>query len=118
MNLFQLIKADTACTDLLGSNPVKFFEFGTAPDMEQAPYATWQILAGEPFNYLAGQPSTDLIEAQIDVWGATAAEVRAACRAIRRALDPYITITHFFTQFDEESRLYRCVLRCTYTTEI
>ena len=73
MNLFQLIKADTACTDLLGSNPVKFFEFGTAPDMEQAPYATWQIVAGEPFNVLEGTPSHDMVEAQIDVWAPTAA---------------------------------------------
>lgn len=31
MNLFELIAADPACTALLGTNPTKFFEFGTAP---------------------------------------------------------------------------------------
>ncbi len=118
MNLFQLVKTDPVCQALLGTDPVKFFEFGTAPDLEVVPYATWQILAWEPFNFLTESPTTDRIEAQADIWGATAAEARAVARAIRRALDPYIQITHFLTQFDEESRLYRVTLRCTYTTEI
>lgn len=118
MNLFQLVAADSACTAALGNNPVKFFEFGTAPDLEQAPYATWQILAGEPCNYLEGSPSHDMVEAQIDIWGDDATEARTVARAIRRALDAHITITHYLSHFDEESGLYRIVTRCTYLTEI
>ena len=118
MNLFELVAANPDCTALLGSNPVKFFEFGTAPALEQPPYATWQILQGEPYNFLNGQPTNDMIEAQIDVWASTAAEARATARAIRRALDPFITITHFVTGFDPESGLYRCIVRCDYLTEV
>lgn len=118
MNLFELVAGNPDCTALLGSNPVKFFEFGTAPALEQPPYATWQILQGEPYNFLNGQPTNDMIEAQIDVWASTAAEARATARAIRRALDPFIQISTYVTGFDPESNLYRVVIRCDYLTEV
>ena len=118
MNLFELIAADPACTALLGTNPTKFFEFGTAPALEVPPYATWQIVSGEPFNVMEGTPSHDMVEAQIDVWAPTAAAARSTARAIRRALDSFIQISHFATGFDPESELYRVVIRCDYMTEV
>ena len=118
MNLFELIAADPACTAILGTNPTKFFEFGTAPALEQPVYATWQIISGEPFNVMEGTPSHDMIEAQIDVWAPTAAAARSTARAIRRALDRYISISHFATGYDPESELYRVVIRATYMTEV
>jgi len=118
MTLFELVAADPDCTALLGSNPTKFFEFGTAPALEQPPYATWQIVSGDPFNFLAGAPTNDMIEAQIDVWAPTAPTARATARAIRRALDPFIQISHYVSGFDPESSLYRVVIRCDYMTEV
>lgn len=115
MNLFQRVKNGTA---LLGTNPCRFFEFGTAPQLETLPYATWQVLAGEPFNYIEGQPTDDMIDAQIDVWAETAEECRTVARAVRRALDAYIQITHYVHGWDEESNLYRTVIRCSYLEAI
>lgn len=115
MKLFPLVKAGT---DLLGTNPVRFFEFGTAPQLEKLPYATWQILSGEPVNFMSGPPTDEIVEAQIDLWAATAAECRTVSRAVRRALDPFITITHYLNGWDEESQLFRTVIRCTFQQEI
>ena len=85
MNLFALVKAGTT---LLGTDPVRFFEFGTAPALEITPYATWQEIHGSPFNYIEGTPTTDHIKTQIDVWAPTASECRDVARAVRRANNP------------------------------
>lgn len=115
MNLFSLVKAGT---NLLGTDPVRFFDFGSAPQLETLPYATWQVLSGEPFNYLSGQPSDELLEVQIDIWAETAAECRTVARAVRRAIDPTIHISHYVSAWDAESNLYRTVIRCTLPQEI
>ena len=59
ITIFRLVKAGTT---RLGTDPVRFFEFGTAPALEALPYATWQELSGEPVNYLAGAPDSDIGE--------------------------------------------------------
>lgn len=115
MNLFQLVKQGT---DTLGTEEVRFYEFARAPDGCATPYATWQIVAGEPQNRLSGSPTHDLVEAQIDIWGTDAPEARTVARAVRRALDSHINITHYVSGWDEESALYRITCRCTYLTEI
>jgi hypothetical protein len=115
MNLFALVQAGASS---LGTNPTRFFEFGTAPELEQLPYATWQELNGSPFNVLEGAPSADKIKAQIDVWAATAAECRAVTREVRRAIDSAGTVTFFQNTWDEPSRLYRAILHYSYTKEI
>ncbi|MFT3850482.1 MAG: DUF3168 domain-containing protein [Propionivibrio sp.] len=115
MKLFPLVKAGT---DLLGTNPTRFFEFGRAPQLEKLPYATWQILSGEPVNFMSGPPTDEIVEAQIDIWAETAVECRTVARAVRRALDPFIQISHYFCGWDEESQLFRTVIRCTFQQEI
>ncbi len=111
MSLFALVKNST---DVLGTDPVRFFEFGRAPDECELPYATWQVLAGEPQNTLAGTATHDLVEAQIDIWAGDPIEARTVARAIRHALDHQITVTHYLTGWDEESDLYRITCRLTY----
>lgn len=118
MNLFALIKADPTCTALLGANPTRFFEFGTAPELEALPYATHQELTGTPLNLMEGSPSTDHIKTQIDVWGRTASETRAVTRAIRKAIDPTCLVTYFQNTYDVESRLYRAIVHVTHLKEI
>ena len=115
MNLYALIKAGTTS---LGTDPTRFFEFGTAPSLETVPYATWQQIQGTPFNYIAGSPSTDMVKVQIDIWASTAAECRTVSREVRRAIDSQAPITFFQNSWDEEARLYRCTLHTTYTQEI
>lgn len=115
MNLFGLVKTGTTA---LGADPVRFFEFGTAPALEVLPYATWQEITGTPLNFMEGVPSTDQVTTQIDVWAPTAAECRTVSKAIRRALDAFGTFTFYQNTWDKESRLYRCILHYTYAKEI
>lgn len=114
MNLFALVKAGT---NLLGTDPVRFFEWGTAPELEVTPYATYQDTL-TPFNYLAGAPSTDLVSTQVDVWAATAQECKAVAHAVRRALDTECRIQYISNSWDEESMLYRATLHIIHPQEI
>ncbi|CAI09243.1 DUF3168 domain-containing protein [Aromatoleum aromaticum] len=110
MSLFALVKASPACTALLGANPVRLFEFGTAPELQTLPYATYQELYVRPANVLEGAPSTDHVKYQIDLWSTTATEARALGKAIRRAIDSVGIVTFFQNTFDHEARLYRITL--------
>ena len=87
MNLFALVKSSPDCTALLGTAPVRFFEFGHAPQLEQEPYATYQHVTGNPYNTLTGPAPADHITTQIDVWATSSAEAKALARAIRSAIE-------------------------------
>jgi hypothetical protein len=115
MNLFALVKAGTT---LLGQRPVRFFEFGTAPELMTLPYATWQELSGVPFNVLEGAPGADHIKTQIDVWAETPAACRAVAREIRRSIDGTGTVTFFSYAWDEPSRLYRAIIHFYFCQEL
>ena len=93
MNLFALVKASPDCAALLGTAPVRFFEFGQAPQLEKTPYATYQHITGNPYNNLTGPASADHITVQIDVWADSSAECKAIAFAIRTAVenDCYVT---------------------------
>lgn len=93
MNLFALVKASSACTQLIGSSPVRFFEFGQAPKLEQVPYATYQHITGTPFNVLTGPAPADFITVQIDVWGRTSTESKDISNAIRQAIEGSCYVT-------------------------
>lgn len=105
--LFQLVKAGTT---KLGTDPVRFFEFGSAPELETEPYATFQVLNGEPVNYLAGEPDLDIVVYQIDIWSKTGAELREITKEVRAAIAPAGQITFFNFEWDPESGLFRAIL--------
>lgn len=111
MNLFPLIKNSPECTALLGSNPVRFFEFGTAPQLETLPYATFQLINGTPFNKLSGPADADQITYQIDAWAKTTGELKAVANAIRNAIENDGYIVFFNSGRDDESGLFRYTLR-------
>lgn len=93
MNLFALVKASPECAALIGSNPVRFFEFGQAPQLEATPYATFQHITGTPYNNLTGPAPADHITTQIDVWADSSAECKAVANAIRRAIENNCHVT-------------------------
>ncbi len=93
MNLFALVKASPECTVLIGSNPVRFFEFGQAPQLKQAPYATFQHITGTPYNNLNGPAVADHITTQIDVWADSSTQCKAVANAIREAIENNCHVT-------------------------
>ena len=74
--IFTAISSNSAVTALLGSNPVRFFMFGLAPDNVQYPYAVWQVASGSPENYLNNRPQIENHVIQIDVYSDSAATSR------------------------------------------
>ena len=85
--IFEVCKADAAVVALLGSNPLRFYPFGEAPQKVAKPYAVWQQVGGAPENYLAGRPDIDAYTLQVDVYADSAASSRAVAAAIRNAIE-------------------------------
>ncbi|EWS53020.1 MULTISPECIES: DUF3168 domain-containing protein [unclassified Methylibium] len=95
--VFPAVAASTAVKALLGSNPVRFYQFGLAPQNVQKPYAVWQRVFGAPENYLGSTPDIDTFSIQIDVYASPdssgANTARNVAQAIRDAIEPHCHIT-------------------------
>lgn len=114
--LYTTLQASADVRALLGARP-RLWQFGEAPAIDpqsratQTPYATWLLVAAAPFNTLSESPDRDRQTLQIDLWGNTETEVRAAAAAVRAQLE---TVTHclgFRTlPRDEKTRLFRVSL--------
>lgn len=98
--VFSTVSGDTAVRAALGSDPVRVFPFGTAPDNVALPYAVWQVFTGGPENYVGNLPDLDSFVVQVDVYGASPTSVRAAAEALRDALEP----VHHIVGWRGESR--------------
>lgn len=86
---------------------LKLYPFNEAPDGTTLPYATWQGIGGTPTNTLACNPDSDHWALQVDVWGATSAEVRAVVEQIRDAVQGVSYIVRWGTsKRDAETRAF------------
>lgn len=87
--VFPIVAADPAVRATLGTNPVRVFPFGQAPDNVVDPYCVWQF-TGQPENYLGNQrPDVDSYAVQFDVYGLTAASVEAAGDALQAVIEGF-----------------------------
>jgi hypothetical protein len=106
--IFSICAASPAVTTLIGSNPIRLFPFGLAPQDVVKPYVTWQTIAGSPENYLGSLPDADSWSVQVDVWSLDAATVLQIAQALRDAFEPVAYITGWGNQSREpETKLYR-----------
>lgn len=112
--IFEIIKADTPSTALLGTNPVRFFPAGEANKAKEQPYATYGTVVALPQNYLDKPADMDQKTIQIDIYGKTFASVDDVLEAIRAALEPVdnkINIGSYSTpDRDGETGLYHARL--------
>jgi hypothetical protein len=67
-NLFPLFKDDPAVTAIIGTNPVRAYKHGSAPQAVAGPYVTWFVVSGAPENQLSGRPPVDAYQVQVDCW--------------------------------------------------
>jgi hypothetical protein len=106
--IFQVAAADPGVTALLGTDPVRLYPFGEAPEGTALPYAVWQLVSGSPENYLAGRPDMDGFTLQIDVYAAAGASARAVGEALRNAIELRAHITRWGGESkDKETGRYR-----------
>jgi hypothetical protein len=98
---------------VLGSNPLRVYPFGEAPQGEPRPYAVWQTIAGTPEAYLGDVPDNDAWLVQVDVYAESESPetgiraVTEAARVLREALETVAYITSLRPFPREGTRLYR-----------
>lgn len=110
--IFSICAAEAVVTALIGTEPVRFWAFGHAPQpgtpFYAAPYATWQSVGGLPENYINQVPDIDLHTLQIDAYSKTVDEARAVAEALRDAIEPHAHIVAWRGEdFEPATKLYR-----------
>ena len=84
------------------------YPFGDAPQLGSRPYAVWQVVGGEPENYLNQTPDIDGITVQVDVYAKLASDAREAATALQAAIEPVAHVVRFNGEWrDPETRSYR-----------
>lgn len=110
--VFATLNASSAVKALIGSNPVRAYQFGRAPQPGSSgyavPYVTWQLIGGTPENYLAQAPDIDSLTVQVDCWGESADSARTVADAVRNALQAVAYIVSWQGESkDPDTQKYR-----------
>lgn len=110
--IFPIVAASVAVQSVLGTAPVRFYPFGAARQDEPLPYAVWQVVGGEPENYLGNLPDADSFTLQIDVYADEIDSATAATTALRDAIEPHAHITLWLgSKRDDSTGRWRSTLR-------
>lgn len=114
--IFQLVAANATATGLLGSNPVRFWPFGAAPENETRPYATHQLVSGQPVNTITTPPRADRASVQVDAYGKTATEAWNVANAIAAAVETSLAyvMSWDLALVDEATGLFRVAFTCDF----
>ena len=91
--IFTTISASAGVKALIGSNPVRCYPFGMAPQGVQLPYVVWQSITGSPENYINQTPDIDKFSIQVDVYATTETSARNVAKALRDVIEPLAYIT-------------------------
>jgi len=106
--IFKTCSASIAVKALLGTDPVRLYPFGKAPQDVQLPYVVWQTITGEPHNYLGDRPDVDGFTLQVDVYAETADSARAVVNALCDCIEPVARVSRWNGEdIDNETKTYR-----------
>lgn len=90
---------------------LRFYAFGRAPQGVVYPYAVWQLIGGQPENYVNQVPDIDTFGVQIDVYATQsqgADMARNVAEAVRDAIEPVAHITAWTGEFiDPDTKNHR-----------
>lgn len=117
--IYKVAKQSAQVLELLGSPEPRLYPWGQNDDLPRVyPYATFQLVGGEPENTLACRPDVDRATVQVDVWAKTASSARSVADALRDAieLDCYITAWRGEDR-DPETKSYRVSFDCDWIVE-
>lgn len=110
--IYPLLKASPAVTAILGTNPMKCYRHGIAPQGTVAPYVAWMVIAADPENQLSALPRTDRWTMQIDCYDPTDGGVETLAQAVRDALEPTMHLTGMpIDQKEADTALFRIALQ-------
>lgn len=110
--IFPVVAGSAAVKSVMGTAPVRFFPHGAAPQGVALPYAVWQVVGGEPENYLGSRPDVDSFTVQVDVYSDEIDSANAATTALRDAIEPHAHITLWLgTSRDDAAGRWRATFR-------
>jgi hypothetical protein len=113
--VFSIAAANAGVTAVLGTNPVRLWPFGKAPQNETRPYAIQQLIYGNPDNSLSCVPSIDNFGVQIDAYAKTVTEARNVAAALRDAFEE--TYNHVVSWNGEDWEVSTGLFRVSFTVE-
>lgn len=105
--IYKVIAASATVKALIGSSPVRCYPFGNAPQNVALPYVVWQIITGQPENYIGDTPDLDKYVTQVDVYGLTESSSRAVAKALRDAIEPVAYITAWRGESTDPETLHK-----------
>ena len=105
--IFTTCTASATLKALIGSNPVRCYPFGMAPQGVALPYVVWQSIGGRPENYIGDTPDLDKFTLQIDAYGLTESSVRAVAKALRDIIEPVAYITAWRGESTDPDTLHK-----------
>lgn len=105
--VFPLLAGSPAVTALIGTNPVRAYRHGEAPQNVKAPYVTWSAPGGAPANAFEGA-CADQFRVQVDCWSDNDAGVEILAAAVRAALEPAAHLVAYLAdERDTTTRRFR-----------
>ena len=106
--IFVTASASSAVKALIGSNPVRLYLFGDAPQGVTKPYVVWQTISGVPENYISQVPDIDSYTIQVDIYADTASSARAVAKELRDVIEQVAHIVRWGGESrDDETNNYR-----------
>ncbi len=107
--IHTIVAADTSVQSLLSNGSLlRFYPFGEARQQDVYPYAVWQIVSGQPENYLGQRPDVDSFSTQVDVYGKTWRSAREVGDALQAALEGDAYVSSYLGEMrDPETKSYR-----------
>lgn len=84
---FEIVSVNPGVVAIFGSNPVRVYPFGLAPQNTTVTYAVFQQISGSPYNNISTRPNIDIYSIQVDVYAGTAKDVRLGAAALRDAIE-------------------------------
>ncbi len=119
--VFPLLSAAGPVTAIIGTNPVRAYKHGQAPQNVIAPYVTYASISTVPQNALDEAPRVDAFSMQVDCWsvntGTGSAGIETLAKAVRNAIEPVAHMVSGPTDsFDAETGRYRITMTFDFWT--
>jgi hypothetical protein len=108
-DLFSILNSNSTVKSYLGTNPLRVFPYGRAPEDVARPYAVYTVFNASPENYIDRTPDIDSISVQVSIYATTEQSLLNCFTSVRNAIEPYAHMTNFATpDIDADDELYSC----------
>lgn len=102
----------------VGTDPVRMYDFGTAPQSVERPYITFTAVSNAPHEQISGAPCSDADTVQIDMYADSREQVRAMARVVRQILDNAGWSNRLNLQmYEPDTGLFRISMDCDFITD-